>query len=439
MTDLARRLFAWCAVLVFALAATFAIIYAGAWRWAGWRQGFVRDGAIAITSQPRAVLFVNGQALGRTPQRLTHVRPGVVDLELRQDLMMTWHHQLRIEPGQARVIGPVKLFPATPTVKPLAVATGSSVLADQNRNVLFELRPQTDGVELRSLWPNQQDFGLIPFQPNQIALSPHRLVVVASDAESSALRSTDEAATTKILPHLDNIFWLPETDNVVYGLVSNQLMAYDLTTQSERRLGTADAAGPFGSDVWIATRSNEKTVISRVSPLSANGSTSLMECPGLCDVQSGPGARLIVHQANGLTQLLSLRVTGDPLIREIGRSDQVFWPNANQPPLWIRGVEIWTFDENQQPALLDRHSQPIQSVTWVDPPHVLLVEDQAGLSIMSVTARQGRGVAFSAPLNHDQQSLVLDVGRRTVVVSGMSGVETWTWSSDRPDRASRSD
>lgn len=427
MSPLRRRLFAWFAIAVFLVAATEVVLTAGGWQWGGWRQGFVRQGVIAISSSPRAVLLVNGQTEGQTPRRLTHLRPGVIDLELRLTGYQSWHRLIRIQPGQAEVIGPVVLFPAKPVITIIDRSTPTRFLVDARNQSIVQVAPLANGFDLQLVWPNNQPLGTLPVSPDRLALSPHLQLVVSSTGVETIIWPAGQPEDGWTVPLVEDVFWLSGSDSIVYGRQSGRLWQFDSVTKTQHLVGTATKAGPLGNEVWLATVSAEQTTIVRQSPFSTTAAIIIDECPGTCQVRSGSGTSLIIRQPDGSTRLVTLGLTGQAKSRSLGQTDQVFWSSTNEPPLWTRGVEIWTLDHNQQPLLLDRRSQPINQLVWVVPSHLLLVSDPEGLTISSVSSRQGRGVVFSAPLAPGQRVVTITVDRRTAVVADQAGLQAWRW------------
>lgn len=427
MTPRSRRLLAWLFVAIFVVGAGFVIAQASGWQWSGWRQGFVRSGIVVMTSSPKATIYLNGKAQGVTPKRLGHLAPGLLQLELRAQGYQNWSHVVRIQAGQAIVIGPVTLLPATPAVTRLDPE--NSYLLDHDGQRLWSMTPRADQLAFTQIWPGRSTFTLPSATiPSAIAVSPHQHVAVAWNTSTTIYSLTDTRQSWAV-PSLDTVWWLPSSEAVVYGLHDGQVYQFDTVTQTATPLGAATQAGPLKNDVWrlVQDTTGVWTVV-RQSTFGTSPSVTVATCISRCYVASGPNDSLIIREENGATTLLTWTIVNQLQPRSIGTTTAVFWRNANDPPLWLNGTEMWTWDDEQQPVLLDRHAAPVTQLAWLVPGHILVVADAESLTISSVSARQGRGTLWQEALPADTTVSAIAADGRSAVLQGSSLTQVWSWS-----------
>ncbi len=421
-----RQIFAATTVTVFVVVAAIVGVRAGGWQWAGWRQGFVPSGVIVVSSSPHATILLNGRAVGMTPRRLASLVPGVYTLELQGPGTSPWKQTIQVNPRVAEVIGPVILLPSHIKRKDLAPGAAASFITDTSRRIVFSTEDTATGVVLTEAWPEQEALTLTASsRPAEVSVSPHQqLAALSNQTETIVLpsRGLDETWT---IPRLEGIFWLPGSDQVAYGRRNGRLLRLDEVTKSETDLAPALAAGALEQDVWWTTKEADQTVIWEQAPFSSSPAKEIFRTSGEFSVQSGPGRSLILHGQTE-TRLITFLLNGLTTITNLGPADTVFWPTANQPPLWIRGVELWTLDHTGQPQLLDRRSVPPQLAAWMEAPDIVTLVENQTLTIMSVSSRQGRGVILSVPLA-TAELLTLTADHRQAVVTTATGLQLWTW------------
>lgn len=426
MSPRSRRFFAWSSAVVFLVVAWQVVVYAGGWQWAGWRQGYIRSGVVVVSSSPRANLSVNGRTVGVTPKRLGRLSPGLWRLRLEAKDRVPWEHVVRVEAGQAIVIGPVTLLPTTPKITPLSPA--GTILLDQDGQRAWSVELQGTTTNFVQVWPEHTNFSLpLTTAPERLAVSPHQLLTVTWAGSTTTFFSPLANAGPWEVPAIDDVWWLSSSEVVAYGRRDGQLYQFDAVTRTATLLGPALEAGSLNTDIWRLVPSGPTWNVVRQSPFGSGVPTVVTTCLTLCQVSSGPNGNLIVRETSGATSLITFSLTSQTQVQNLGTTTDVFWTSSAEPPLWINGTEIWTVDNHHDPLLLDRHPEIIRQLGWLSASHLLTVVDADALTVVSVSAKQGRGIIFHQALPPTIKTLVLGPDRHSALLLGTDLAETWKW------------
>jgi hypothetical protein len=134
-----RRILFWCAVIVFGLASYGAIRYAQGYKYDTATHLFVRTGAIAVTANTDAQLYIGDQLvgplsfLGRRAGR-DRLLPGSYTVRLVRDGWSAWHKEAVVREGLLTDFPNVMLLPMNEEAEPILIAEFQEALEGGRTN-----------------------------------------------------------------------------------------------------------------------------------------------------------------------------------------------------------------------------------------------------------------------------------------------------------------
>lgn len=408
------------ATVVFLIAGPTLLAVASGYRWAGVGRGFIKTGALFISSVGRAEVRLNGQYQGTTPKRFTHLTPGVYVIELDQADAAPWQKIVRVAPEVATVIGPVALFPAQFRSQQLDTKQTQAIVSDSAAGVAIRVSPENQDWIATDLWPETTVSATLPQQPETLLVSPHNQLRLWQLPDHLAVQRLTSSAAPWLIERLTNIRWDPNSDQVFYGQDGRSIYRFDALAQTRTLLATADSFSLANDELWTVEHQATITLLARQALFGQAAAQPATTLPGQWDLVRNPtGVILLRRLTDGLLAEYRLTASG-PVLRPLGPADDWWWSNGDESPLWQRGVELSRRTADGQSALLDRGSAPYTNVSWLVPDHILLTFDGRRLVIRSVSDRQGRSVLLQQTFDQDQRLIVFDRGRRIVILQAVN-------------------
>ncbi|MEK7636821.1 MAG: PEGA domain-containing protein [Patescibacteria group bacterium] len=431
MSRSARRIYYSSAFAVFLVAGPLLVAWTGGYRWVNWRAGFVRTGALVISSDPRATVFLNGQPRGLTPQRLTHLRPGTYTVELKKNGWATWRRDVRIVPRTAQVIGPVSLVPPQFTSVKIDLGQAQDVIAADDRQTIFGVTKNANDWSVQAVWPDPWPTSTrLPWRPTAVSVSPNRQTVVYRDDRAAAIVNKNRGDAVWLTAAPDAITWDPSSANIVYGRRDGTLYRYDALTQGVTALGSADSFSLVGDSLWVTRTAAAATVITKQRTFGQSVPDVVIQLPDEWILADTGALTLNNPKTREMTELRSDPLTNQVTTSSFGLVDRMWWTDRAQPPLWLNGSDLLTFDDRQRTILVDRYPQPPTAAWWLVPGHILLTFDGQTLRIASVSDRQGRGTLLERRLAVPGQLLGFDLIKREAVFQTGTNppqLSAWRW------------
>lgn len=413
----ARRIFYLSAFSVFLLVGPFVVAWTAGFRWGGWRSGFLPTGALLITSEPKAALAVDQKHVGLTPQRLSHLPPGIHSLELQAEGKSPWRQLVNIQPKLAAVVGPVYLYPPffqqttqdIEAVTPIVAADGGTIFSVVSR----------DGrSEVSESWPNRRPIAALPFIPTAVELTDSQRLAIFSSGPHAAVVDHGQKSEPWLIETPTAIQWDANTESTFYGLKAGRLVRFDALLRTATELSVATSFTTDGSILWSTQISAGSTTLLRQHSFGQTVPDVVAQLIGVWEFVPGPSRTLLIRQTS-TRELQELNL--DPITNQVtattfGPADVWWWSDRNQLPIWAHGADLFTRDDRGQPLLIDRLDRTPEQARWVVPGHILLLFDGDILSISSVSSRQGRGSLVSQPDLGQWQWLKANLDRRTVTM-----------------------
>ncbi len=431
MTIRARRVFYSLATVVFLIVGPSLLAVASGYRWAGGGRGFVKTGALFITSVGRAEVRLNGEDRGSTPKRFTHLTPGVYVVELRQAGSAPWQKIVRVAPEVASVIGPVALFPAQFQTKNLDSKQSAAIVSDPAATVAVGVSPSDQEWVAADLWSATMTTATLPKQPRAFLISPHDQVRVWQLPDQLAVRRRNSIDPPWLIERLTNIRWDTNSDQIFYGQAGRSIYRFDALAQTRTLLAAADSFTIANDELWTAEYQPTVTLLAHQALYGQAVAQPATNLPGRWDVVRSPATVILLQrQLDGLLADYRLTASG-PVLRPLGSADDWWWLNGDEPPLWQRGVDLSMRLADGRTTLVDRGSSAYTNASWLVPGHILLTFDDRHLVIRSVSDRQGRAVLMQQTFDHDQRLLVVDRAKRLAVlqpVNQPTALTVYSWA-----------
>lgn len=417
MSLFARRVYYLSAFLIFIVAGPLIVAWTAGYRWSYSQSGFIRTGALTVTSEPRAAISLNGVNKGATPFRASHLTPGTYIVELTKTGFGSWRQEVAITANVALTIGPVMLFP--PQFAETDLTTDGSTLISADGAATFSLTANGQQWTAQQIWPTKtSETVVLPWLPTWVNLSRSGQTAVWQHADQAIVVIKNQADNPWTIPAIDRLAFDPSSEAVFYGLQGASLVRYDSLTRQRDALALSDSFTVINDTLWFTQRTAEATTILRQPAFGQHVPDSLLTLPGQWEFVAGPSGTLLIRNATTrelatMTQTFGL----DQLsISTLGPADAWWWTDASQPPLWLNGTDLMTLNDKKVPQLIDRLSAAPLRMGWIVPGHILWSMSDHQVSITSISSRQGRGVLLEKTFGQLTSLLGINIGNRTVVV-----------------------
>ncbi len=418
MTHRARRLYSTLAILLFAISAPAIVLWTSGYRWSGWHSGLTKTGAIYISSEPKANLFVNGVLHGQTPQRLIHLTPGTYTIELQKSGYGVWHRDVKVTPGGGQTLGPVVLFPATFSVTYQTTDTDQQFIAAADQRVIYSVQPRAAEWDVYEVWPStNQTHTLLPWQPTSVLISPNRQLSIFTSTTEIAVVNRSTADHVWQVPAPASMHWGDNADTLFYGLVDGHIVRFDALKNATEQLSIADSFTVKGDTIWLTQYSNNETHLARQKTFGQAVPDAVVSWPSEWILRSEPTARVFAENTttHEVVEIQPNTLGTQITTHSLGTVDQLWDQQNNQPPIWLRGNDIITRNADGNTLLVDRTTPPLFS-QWLVPYHLLMTADDHLIRIASVSSRQGRGTLLERRFDESISVLGVDVEQRVLVV-----------------------
>jgi hypothetical protein len=419
MSQFARRVYYLSAFLLFAVLAPLLLAWTGGYRWENIRSGFVRTGAIVVYSDPKATLYLNNEAQGTTPLRLTHVAPGAYTLELRKEGFGTWTHALRVSPSIAQVIGPVFLYPVNFTSTALIAPPSSAAIVAVDQQNIFSINTVDASTTIQTLWPvTALSASTLPFVPLTTAVSSDRQSTAWQDTERTMVITTKSPTAGWDIGRVDSLAWDSSSATILYGIQLGQAKRFDYVTRQITDLTPATSVVVVNDKLWFTNTIGTTTNILRMNSFGQQEPEIITSMNGTWSFVNGlPNIAVVKNSVTGeMVELNIDPITNQPQTFSFGSVDKLWWPVRSQSPLWLNNSDLLTLDDQHQPIIIDRLSTAPSIVRWIDDGHILAIGDDQSFSIRSVSSRQGRGILLEKQFAAPSTVLTIDTDKKTAVV-----------------------
>ncbi len=417
MSRFARRIYYLSAFLVFAIVGPLLVAWTAGYRWSSVRSGFLRTGALSISSEPRATIRLNGIEQGATPFHATHIPAGNYIVELRSPQLRTWQKEISIAQNTALTIGPVTLYPENFSITPWLIS-GTNVLQTENLSSAYSLT-STDGQwTAQSIWPvRATTVTRLPFAPIQVIPSNNGQTTIWQGPEATVITSknqTEDAWTVVPFnqPHFD-----ATNENIFFALEKDQVKRYDVFTKTSTIIAPGTSLTTNNDAVWFTQSSTGKTTFFRQSSFGQKNADEMLTLSGSWKFVPGPNGIYLIQNTESLELATLSQAFGESTFTTslLGRADRWWWTNAGQPPLWLNGSNLMTIDAEKIPQLVDRLSAEPTLVQWILPGHSVLIQNDQLLSMRSVSALQGRGTLIEKTFDQPGRIIGLDLPNRKLL------------------------
>lgn len=419
MSQFSRRVYYLSAFLLFAVLAPLLLAWTSGYRWENLRSGFISTGAIVVYSDPKAALYINGQLRGNTPIRLSHASPGAYSLELRKEGYRTWSHALRVTPNTAQVIGPVFLYPEYFSSTSILHPLNSSVLVTADQQNIFSMVKDVNVTTIKPIFPSDKTISYsLSFTPTAGFVSPDKQSVVFQTPDRTVFINRKSPLVLWDIGRVDSVTWDSSSSSILYGIQKGQTKRFDYVTRQITDLGIATSVSIIGDRLWSTSTTGTSTTVTRKYTFGQLNPETVAVLDGTWKlVNDIPNISLI--QNTSTREILELAI--DPLTNQtqslsFGPVDRLWWPIRGQEPLWLNGSDLYTFDEQRQPVIIDRLARLPSIVRWIDVGHILAIGDDRSLSIRSISSRQGRGVIFDQSFEPPRTVLSIDPDKKIAVL-----------------------
>lgn len=227
----------------------------------GYRIASPRIGVLLIESTPsRAVVTVNGEAAGVTPQTVTDVESDSVHMTVSKSGYLTWEKQLPLVRGGATEVRSVRLFPEKLIADIFAESVHRFSLSPNRAYVAIVDKHQRLSVI------DEDGNVIVPTQtlsriPDQLLWSPDsRSVLIAREGEAPLLLQVGEARLRLLtLPSyavLSSIVWDPRLPGRLLALTqASELIAFDIATGVVENIASnVTAFAPTNHTLFVVSR-----------------------------------------------------------------------------------------------------------------------------------------------------------------------------------------
>ena len=243
MNIIYRKLLLGLSILLFIGVSPLVVLYALGYRINNLITNPLPVGVLITESIPtRASLTINGQPAGHTPQSVTNLPPGGIDLTVAHDGYQPWHKHLNIQSGQVTEARDIRLFPSAQSLTNLQSNTHTFSLSPHRQLIaaltqdkqLFVI--DTEGIAVVNPI-------MFPSLPDSLLWSPDSgSILVMAAGQASLISLTDPAVRPVRLPQLDQarqLAWDQRIPGRLYMVSSHQeLIAYSVSNQSSQLIAS---------------------------------------------------------------------------------------------------------------------------------------------------------------------------------------------------------
>ena len=304
MKKILRRIVGWSSLALFLLASPLVVFYSLGYR-AGFEQSLAPQivGVLSIESFPsRANVFLGGREIGRTPEIVSGLKPGAVDVVVTKPGYQQWRKRLIIEPGRATEAHSVLLFPESIHPDNLVPNAASFSLSPNRHLIAYSTQDHhvavidQSGLHIINPLPLSESVKSLLWSPN------NTYVIITTISEKMFLLDTTRPNQASLEPlQLDakKIVWDPRTPSRT--LVQSQqgiLGAYQITNRAFASL--AENVLDFATsdrNLYVVTLSNQ---IEAYSFQGVPSALTIPAAPGVVQtLRSTPGGRLTIALDDG--------------------------------------------------------------------------------------------------------------------------------------------
>lgn len=418
MSTFARRIYYLSAFLVFAIVAPLVVAWTAGYRWSNVRHGFQQTGAITITSEPKSNVVMNGETVGTTPYRATHLPAGSYSIQLTKSGYGTWQRDIAVQKNSAVTIGPVRLFPEQFTAAPYTL-NDQSVLATEHFSAIYGITPATSSWNVRRQWPTRSTIeSVLPFQPTSVVHSISGQNEIFSSNTQSVMILKHRPTDPWTLGQVTDVQFDPVNDNVAFARQGESLIRFDGLTATQESIAISSSFTLRNETVWFTQTKDNQTTILQQPSFGTHIPEIVLEVAGTWTFVDAPSGTLLLRNAESrILTTLDQRFTGGPWTpTELGAADRWWWTDTRQAPIWINGSDLFSLDEKKNPLLLDRLTETPISVAWIDPNHLISLVTEHEISVRSVSARQGRGTLVSTEYTSPVRLVGSDIASRELII-----------------------
>jgi len=375
MSLIYRKLLLALSLLLFICISPLVVLYALGYRLNGTAANPLPVGVLIAESVPtRAVVEINGQSYGKTPQSVANLSPGMIDLTVSKEGYVAWHKHLNIHSGQVTEARDIRLFPAAPSFKTL-----------HSNMQTFSLSPSRQLIasitEDQQLHVNDED-GIAVISPLTFSRLPDRILwspdssslLLVSAGQVSFVNLTDQLVQPVRLPQLDQahqLAWDQRIPGRLYAVTSkHDLIAYSISNQSSLLIAPRISS--------FVTSSRQLFLIDQDNQLQIrNLQGGMIESPLLKtdkiiqQLHVTPGGHIALHftdrSAAVLTDVGTLLPVSAAVIR-LGWSpdEQMLFVQTDDTSLYVMNIydERASYIPMYSLHLVTRLSRPIRSPQW---------------------------------------------------------------------------
>lgn len=429
MTPTTRRLYSIFAFSVFCVMAIAVVAWTNGYQWSSWNTGIVRTGALFVSSEPKATLYLNATAIGQTPQRLSRIAPGVYTLTIKKAGFGDWSSTIRIASGIGQVIGPVQLYPESFTSTTQKLPDNATLLHSDDQHHLFTLTAIGTSWDVRELWPTTLRQYTLEKKPTSVTMSPNGETTIFSDGTQANVY-TKNAIKPWIIPTPMQLSWDDQSPTLFYGLQDGNINRYDALTSTITPIARGDSFVLIKDTVWYTTSNGPSTVVSKITTFGQQASSTVFERAGTWTLLPEHSGLLLKNSATN--EVLLIRPESFSSLytsTSLGQLDTWWWASNEQAPIWLSGSDVWTLDTQSDPQLIDRFPTQIQQAHWLITGHILLLVDSTSVRIVSVSTQQGRGTLLTWPALHPLTLVGFEPSKNTLVIhqADTTEIQVLTW------------
>lgn len=415
-----RRLLYIGIVVAFVILGVSFTFYASGYRYSTKAYTLIKVGALYVKSYPSgADVRIDGMLTNKkTPARLLNVTPGLHRITVSRDGFAQWEKTLEVQQAETNFVRDIVLFKENASsrilssggISPLIAANKSLyIYLDGSQRVhLTNLDSENDYLISTSIVPESL-LALAPSNQALIFRAADRLYALDLNSEvATPIMGFPAASVSRVVWDSENEFivWILETSGVLnrYDLISRGHIVFLEKVENLLSVGgTLITAERVGSDAhlrWYTKGSSspdsDQTILSS-SPLQLTSSVDSSE------VIAYDGSNIWLLSADGSRRF---QFNGSFL-------DRVGTKLLIATEFEIHHIDLTTGHDE----LLDRTSQPIQSVQWHPSGSYFLQLQDDQLSLIEIDGRDTRN---SVPIAHTsaQNSFIFDKkGARLVLLS----------------------
>jgi hypothetical protein len=241
MHKLTRKIILLGCTFLFLLITPFIVLYAIGYR-APKTEGIVPSvGVLLVESFPkRAQVNVNNENVGTTPEDITSLRPGPINIKVTKDGYIPWEKNIDIEPNQVTYLDNIRLFKEQPTVTKLASQISQFSLAPSRKLLAvadINNSVQVIDIEGQTVLEATKTFALPIQRMLWSPASSHLLVFSGQDIYTLNIFDETQGYNLLNFKKPKDIVWDPLIpDRLLIQTTKNDLIAYHITSGATSEL-----------------------------------------------------------------------------------------------------------------------------------------------------------------------------------------------------------